>query len=119
MMGKKTEKTDPRLFALGRRNLLLIAVAFVVIILGFALMAGAGSTPEHYNPDIFSFRRIVLAPTIAFLGFVFMVFAILYKDPEKILPILCWESRVATILLLPCWYMLQPCAVRWLCCGKK
>ena len=47
MMGKKTEKTDPRLFALGRRNLLLIAVAFVVIILGFALMAGAGSTPEH------------------------------------------------------------------------
>jgi len=72
MMGKKTEKTDPRLFALGRRNLLLIAVAFVVIILGFALM------------DIFSFRRIVLAPTIAFLGFVFMVFAILYKDPEKI-----------------------------------
>ena len=51
MMGKKTEKTDPRLFALGRRNLLLIAVAFVVIILGFALMAGAGSTPEHYNPD--------------------------------------------------------------------
>lgn len=84
MMGKKTEKTDHRLFALGRRNLLLIAVAFVVIILGFALMAGAGSTPEHYNPDIFSFRRIVLAPTIAFLGFVFMVFAILYKDPEKI-----------------------------------
>ena len=61
MMGKKTEKTDPRLFALGRRNLLLIAVAFVAIILGFALMAGAGSTPEHYNPDIFSFRRIVLA----------------------------------------------------------
>lgn len=81
--GRKSEKTDPRLFALGRRNLLLIGVAFVVIILGFALMAGPGSTPEHYNPEIFSFRRIVLAPTIAFLGFVFMVFAILYKDPEK------------------------------------
>ena len=82
-MGRKSEKTDPQLFALGRRNLLLIGVAFVVIILGFALMAGPGSTPEHYNPEIFSFRRIVLAPTIAFLGFVFMVFAILYKDPEK------------------------------------
>ena len=82
-MGRKSEKTDPRLFALGRRNLLLIGVAFVVIILGFALMAGPGSTPEHYNPEIFSFRRIVLAPTIAFLGFVFTVFAILYKDPEK------------------------------------
>lgn len=56
MMGKKTEKTDPRLFALGRRNLLLIAVAFVVIILGFALMAGAGSTPEHYNPRHIQFQ---------------------------------------------------------------
>ena len=46
-------------------------------------MAGPGSTPEHYNPDIFSLRRIVLAQTISFLGFVFMVFAILYKNPEK------------------------------------
>ena len=83
LTGKKTEKTDPRLFALGRSNLKLIAAAFAVIIIGFVLMAGPGSTPEHYNPDIFSFRRIVLAPTISFLGFVFMVFAILYKHPEK------------------------------------
>lgn len=83
LTGKKTEKTDPRLFALGRSNLKLIAAAFAVIIIGFVLMAGPGSTPGHYNPDIFSFRRIVLAPTISFLGFVFMVFAILYKNPEK------------------------------------
>ncbi|MCD7710098.1 MAG: DUF3098 domain-containing protein [Porphyromonadaceae bacterium] len=81
---KGDEKTDVRLFALGLRNLWMIALAFVVIILGFALMAGSGSTMEQYNPDIFSFRRIVLAPTIAFLGFVFMVFAILYKDPGKL-----------------------------------
>lgn len=67
-------------FALGKTNYLLIAVAFAVIVLGLALMAGSGSTPEHYNPDIFSWRRIVLAPTVSFLGFVFMVFAIMYKD---------------------------------------
>lgn len=66
-------------FALDRINYILIAVAFVVIVLGLALMAGSGSTPDHYNPDIFSWRRIVLAPTVAFLGFVFMVFAIMYK----------------------------------------
>lgn len=66
-------------FALGKTNYILIAVAFAVIVLGLALMAGSGSTPDHYNPDIFSWRRIVLAPTLAFAGFVFMVFAIMYK----------------------------------------
>ena len=66
-------------FALGKTNLILIAISFVVIVVGFLLMLGPGTTPEAYNPDIFSFRRIVLAPGIAFVGFVFMVFAIMYK----------------------------------------
>ena len=65
---KKTE------FALGKTNIILIAVAFVVIVVGFLLMLGPGTTPEA---DIFSFRRIVLAPGIAFAGFVFMVYAIM------------------------------------------
>ena len=64
-------------FALGKTNIILIAVAFVVIVVGFLLMLGPGTTPEAYNPDIFSFRRIVLAPGIAFAGFVFMVYAIM------------------------------------------
>ncbi len=66
-------------FALGKTNIILIAVAFVVIVIGFLLMLGPGTTPEAYNPDIFSFRRIVLAPGIAFAGFVFMVYAIMHK----------------------------------------
>jgi hypothetical protein BACCOPRO_00195 len=71
---------DTKDFALGKQNLILIGIAFAVIILGFALMAGPGSTQEHYNPDIFSFRRIVLAPGIAFAGFVFMIYAIMKKS---------------------------------------
>ncbi|MCP9610519.1 DUF3098 domain-containing protein [Coprobacter tertius] len=70
---------DIQKFALGRQNFILIGIAFVMIILGFALMAGPGSTPEHFNPDIFSVRRIVIAPAISFLGFVFMIFAIMRK----------------------------------------
>ena len=71
---------DPKDIAVGKQPLTLIGIAFAVINLGFALMAGPGSTPEHYNPDIFSFRRIVLAPGIAFAGFVFMIYAIMKKS---------------------------------------
>lgn len=67
-------------FALGKTNLKLIAIAFVMILIGFALMLGEGSSEAAFNPDIFSFRRIVLAPGIAFAGFVFMIYAILKKS---------------------------------------
>ena len=63
-------------------NLILIAVSFAIIILGFALMAGEPSG-EVYNPDIFSFRRITVGPMISLFGFVFMLFAILFRPKKK------------------------------------
>jgi hypothetical protein len=57
----------------------LIGIGVVIIILGFILMMGAPSG-ETYNPDIFSFRRIVLAPGVALFGFLFVIFGILKKD---------------------------------------
>ncbi|MBO7458773.1 MAG: DUF3098 domain-containing protein [Paludibacteraceae bacterium] len=63
-------------------NLILIAVSFVIIVVGFALMVGAPSG-EEYNPDIFSFRRITLGPMIALFGFVAMIFAILFRGKKK------------------------------------
>lgn len=63
---------------LSKINLILIAVSFVIIVIGFALMAGAPSG-EVYNPDIFSFRRITLGPMIALFGFVCMILAILFR----------------------------------------
>lgn len=77
------EEKQKASFALGKANLILIAISFAVILVGFLLMLGPGTTPEAYNPDIFSFRRIVLAPGIAFVGFVFMVYAIMHKSKEK------------------------------------
>lgn len=74
---------DVKDFALGDVNYFLIAISFIVIIFGLILMAGGSSTPEQYNPDIFSWRRIVLGPTIAFLGFVLIVFAIMYREKNK------------------------------------
>jgi hypothetical protein len=67
-------------FALSRQNLILIGIGFVIIIIGFLLMMGKPSVESAYNPDIFSFRRIVLAPGISLFGFLFVIFGILKKD---------------------------------------
>lgn len=65
-------------------NFFLIGCCGVLIIIGFLLMLGGGSSVEGgFNPDIFSTRRIVVGPLLAFLGFLFMAFAI-FIDPEKI-----------------------------------
>ena len=64
---------------LSKLNLILIAVSFVIIVIGFCLMVGAPSGEEAYNPDIFSVRRITVGPMIALFGFVSMVFAILFR----------------------------------------
>lgn len=67
---------------LPKLNLILMAVSVVIIVLGFALMAGEPSG-EVYNPDIFSFRRITVGPMISLFGFVCMIFAILFRSKKK------------------------------------
>lgn len=67
----------------GKLNYIAMAACLALIVIGFLLMAGSGSSVEGgFNPDIFSTRRIVVGPTVAFLGFFLMVFAILLK-PKK------------------------------------
>lgn len=68
---------------LPKLNLILIGIAFVIIILGFALMVGAPSGATEYNPDIFSVRRITVGPMISLAGFVFMIVAILWRGKKN------------------------------------
>lgn len=69
-------------FTLGKINLYLIAAGFAIIIIGFMLMTGS-STEVEFNPDIFSQRRITVGPMISFFGFLFIIFAILFKPRRK------------------------------------
>ncbi len=64
-------------------NYILIAVAVAVIIIGFVLMSGSPSTATEYNPDIFSFRRITLAPIVCLIGFLLVIVGIMYRPKEK------------------------------------
>lgn len=62
------------------KNYLLIAIGVVIIILGFVLMAGGdAATAEEFNRNIFSFRRITLAPIVVIAGFAFEIYAILKR----------------------------------------
>lgn len=54
-----------------------------MIVIGFILMLGGATTETEFNPDIFSTRRIVIGPAVAFLGFVAMAIAIIVKPRNK------------------------------------
>ena len=65
-------------------NFILMAVCAAMIVIGFILMSGGGSSIEGgFNPDIFSTRRIVVGPTVSFLGFLLMAFAIIYRPKNR------------------------------------
>ena len=73
---------DKQKFAFDKTNFILLAVGMAIIILGFLLMTGPGSTEGYFEPDIFSVGRIVVAPMVSLFGFVFMIYGILHK-PKK------------------------------------
>ena len=73
---------DKRNFAFGRMNYILLAVGMLVVVLGFILMSGDSSTTEAYNPDIFGARRTKVAPVVCLLGFVSMIYAVVYKPKD-------------------------------------
>ena len=83
---KNTEnpsEKDPR-FALGKRNYILMLIGLAVIVIGFILMAGGGSDdPNTFDPSMFSFRRITLAPIVVLAGFAFEIYAIMKKSKPE------------------------------------
>lgn len=80
---KKIIYMDRTKLAFGKGNFISLGISFVIILAGLLLMAGDGSTADSYNPDIFSVRRIKVAPIVTFVGFVSVVYAIMRKPKSK------------------------------------
>lgn len=80
----KTEKANNKpTFLFEKVNYKFLIIGIVVITVGFILMSGGkAENPAVFNPDVFSFRRIRLAPTVVLLGFGITIYAIL-KNPTK------------------------------------
>lgn len=91
-MSKLTKSADSNFtFLFGKRNYMFMAIGLAVILLGFLLMMGPDANtrpdgvfdPNYWNEDIFSWRRIRLAPFIIMIGFAIEIYAILLNPNKK------------------------------------
>lgn len=71
---------EKQTFVFSKQNYMLMIAGIVLMIIGYFMMAGGGSdNPEVFNPEIFSFQRIILAPIFILAGLLIEVFAIMMK----------------------------------------
>ncbi|AEM70059.1 hypothetical protein Murru_1012 [Allomuricauda ruestringensis DSM 13258] len=85
-MSKKNNngKKPPKEFVFQKKNYLFLFIGLAFIALGYILMSGGGSDdPEVFNPEIYNFRRIRLAPTLILIGLGIQVYAILLNPNKK------------------------------------
>ena len=73
---------DKKNFAFDKVNFILLAVGMAIVVIGFLLMTGAGSSDTVYEPDIFSVRRVKVAPIVCLIGFVSMIYAVVRKPKD-------------------------------------
>ena len=73
---------DKKNFAFDRMNYILLAIGMAIVVVGFILMSGGGSTEEAYNPDIFSARRMKVDEAVCLLGFISMIYAVIRKPKD-------------------------------------
>ena len=78
----KIDIMDKKELAFDKVNYILLAVGMAVVVVGCILMGGSGATETSYDPDMFSARRIKVAPVVCLVGFVSMIYAVIRK-PKK------------------------------------
>jgi hypothetical protein len=84
---KKTQvenkSKDKVTYPLTKMNFILMGICLLLIVIGFWMMTGSANVGETFNKDIFESSRISTGPVIAFLGFVLMAFAIIYRKKDN------------------------------------
>lgn len=66
-----------------KRGICIIMMACVLIVAGFFLMSGQGSTEQAFNPDIFSQQRIVIAPLLCLAGYILIIIGVLISPSRR------------------------------------
>lgn len=80
----KNKNSNKKTFVFRKKNYVTMLIGLAFITIGFILMSGGGSEdPNVFNPEIYNFRRIKLAPTLVLIGFGIQVYAILLNPSKK------------------------------------
>ena len=75
--------SDKQKFAFDKVNFILLAIGMAIVIIGFLLMTGPTSSETSFEPDIFSVRRIKVAPVVCLFCFLSMIYAVLRKPKTQ------------------------------------
>jgi hypothetical protein len=83
-MAQKQKSAGKPDFPLTKKNYIMVIIGFVIILIGFILMMGGGSDDPNVflEDELFSFRRITLAPMLILFGLIFEIYAIMKKTKE-------------------------------------
>jgi hypothetical protein len=68
---------------LGKINFIVMGIAALCILIGFILMAGASSTPDHFNPEVFADRHVIIGPNVCFFGYLLMIVGIMLPSKRS------------------------------------
>jgi hypothetical protein len=81
---KKDEKSSvPASFAFQKDNYMIILAGVAILAIGYLLMIGGGAeSPDKYNPEIFSARRVTIAPITLLIGFGVVLYGIMKKPKQ-------------------------------------
>jgi SNF family Na+-dependent transporter len=83
-MAKTTKAPSQLKFAFQRKNYQLLLIGIGIVLSGYFLMSGGGSEdPNVFDPSIFSFQRITLAPIVVLFGYAFIGYAIMHRPKTK------------------------------------
>ncbi len=70
-------------YPLTKINFILMGICLLLIIIGFWLMTGSANVGDTFNKDLFESSRVTTGPIIAFMGFVLLAFAIIYRKKDN------------------------------------
>lgn len=73
------DNNDKQNLAFGKQNFIALIAGLAIVVIGLFLMSGGESTAEAYDPSIFDARHIKVAPVVTLIGFVSIIFAVIYK----------------------------------------
>ncbi len=82
MAKKKNTQTE---FVFGKQNYILLLISLAAIAIGFALLSGGGSEdPNEFSEEIFSARRLYVAPLIILAGYFLVIYAIMKRPHQEV-----------------------------------